>query len=422
MPINIIHILGASGTGTSTLGQALEQHGYKWLDTDNYFWLPTDPPFVHSRPRDERTALLKADIEVNPKCVITGSLCGWGDVFIPQFDLAIWVDTPTDIRIERLKKREYERFGARIDPGGDMYDEHDKFIEWAKTYDTAGRDQRSRTMHSEWLQNLSCPVLKVDGTKPIEELIRTVLRKAQVYSFFGKTVTVTVDRPIGTAHPKHPDIIYPINYGYIAGEIAPDGEELDAYILGVTEPLTTFTGSVIAIIHRENDIEDKLVIAPHGCAFNQAEVAAAVQFQEQFYRGTIDCLWRKSAGMIVFRRNEDAVRYLLLFQSKSQTWSFPKGHMEAGETEEQTAIREVKEEIGQSLSPLPHFCATLSYDLKQGATKTVVLFLAEASGEVVIRESEIAEHRWVTAEEATELLPHGKYADILAQAKRRIAE
>ena len=130
----------------------------------------------------------------------------------------------------------------------------------------------------------------MDGTKPVGELVRYILRKIQVYSFFGKTVTVTVDRPIGTAHPKHPDIIYPLNYGYIPGEIAPDGEDLDVYILGVTEPKSSFTSKVIAIIHRENDIEDKLVVAPEGFAYNQSEVAAAVQFQEQFYKSTIECL------------------------------------------------------------------------------------------------------------------------------------
>lgn len=116
------------------------------------------------------------------------------------------------------------------------------------------------------------------------------------------------------------------------------------------------------------------------------------------------------------------MRYLLLFQSKSQTWSFPKGHMEAGETEQQTALREVKEEIGLSLSPLPNFRAALSYDLKNGATKTVVLFLAEVIGEEVISENEIAEYRWVTAVEAAKLLTHGKYAEVLSQAERRIAQ
>ena len=175
---NIIHIVGASGAGTSTLGQALEQHGYKWLDTDNYFWLPTDPPFVHSRSRDECTALLKAAIEENPKCVISGSLCGWGDVFIPKFNLVVFVDTPTDIRIERLEKRETERFGKRIRAGGDMHDNHREFIEWAKTYDTAGADQRSRALHEEWFKRLSCPLLRVDGTKSVDELLKRIVEVA----------------------------------------------------------------------------------------------------------------------------------------------------------------------------------------------------------------------------------------------------
>ena len=80
--IKIIHILGASGTGTSTLGQVLEQmHGFKWLDTDDYYWMPTDPPFTQSRPREERAKLLRRDIENYPKCVISGSLGMWGDEF-----------------------------------------------------------------------------------------------------------------------------------------------------------------------------------------------------------------------------------------------------------------------------------------------------------------------------------------------------
>ena len=102
----IIHIIGATGAGTSTLGQALErEYGCKWLDTDNYFWFPTDPPFNKSRPREERAALMAAEMQKHEKCVISGSLCGWGDLFIPQFDLVIFIDTLTDIRIERLQKR-----------------------------------------------------------------------------------------------------------------------------------------------------------------------------------------------------------------------------------------------------------------------------------------------------------------------------
>ena len=100
----------------------------------------------------------------------------------------------------------------------------------------------------------------------------------------GKTVTVTVDRPLGTFHPKHPDIYYSVNYGYIKGIMAPDGEEQDAYILGVDIPVTTFTGKVIAIIHRRDDVEDKWVVAPEGMAFSKEEIERKVHFQEQYFQ------------------------------------------------------------------------------------------------------------------------------------------
>ena len=170
--IDIIHVLGASGAGTSHLGRTLEEkYGYKWLDTDYYFWSLTDPPFIKSSPREERIELLRQDIEIYPKCVISGSLCSWGDVFIPWFDLVVWVDTPTDIRIERIKKREFERFGKRILEGGDMFIEHEKFIEWAKAYDTNKPPERCRILHEEWIKKVNCPVLRLDGTKPVDELI-----------------------------------------------------------------------------------------------------------------------------------------------------------------------------------------------------------------------------------------------------------
>jgi adenylate kinase family enzyme/GNAT superfamily N-acetyltransferase len=173
---SIIHIVGASGAGTTTLGQALEKvYGYTWLDTDGYFWEQTDPPFARSLPHEERVKRLSAAIEEHPKCVISGSLCGWGDVFISLFDLVVFVDTPTDVRIERLQKREYERFGKRIRAGGDMHDNHREFIEWAKTYDTAGADQRSRALHEEWFKRLSCPLLRVDGTKSVDELLKRIV-------------------------------------------------------------------------------------------------------------------------------------------------------------------------------------------------------------------------------------------------------
>ena len=103
----------------------------------------------------------------------------------------------------------------------------------------------------------------------------------------GRVVTVVVDRPLGTCHPNHKDIFYSVNYGYIPGIPAPDGEEQDAYILGVYEPVTEFTGKVIAIIHRLDDVEDKWVVAPEGMLFSREEIRAQVAFQERYFQTEI---------------------------------------------------------------------------------------------------------------------------------------
>ena len=103
----------------------------------------------------------------------------------------------------------------------------------------------------------------------------------------GQTVTVFIDRPMGTCHPKHKDIYYPVNYGYIPGVIAGDGEEQDAYVLGVSEPLQEFTGIVIAVIHRFDDVEDKWVVAPEGVKFSKEEIWEQVRFQEQYFQSEI---------------------------------------------------------------------------------------------------------------------------------------
>ena len=103
----------------------------------------------------------------------------------------------------------------------------------------------------------------------------------------GNIVTVTVDRPLGSFHPVHRDMYYPINYGYIKGIMAPDGEEQDAYILGVERAVQEFTGRVIAIIHRHDDVEEKWVAAPDGMTFTKEEIMEAVRFQEQYFQSEV---------------------------------------------------------------------------------------------------------------------------------------
>lgn len=103
----------------------------------------------------------------------------------------------------------------------------------------------------------------------------------------GNIVTVTVDRPLGSFHPVHRDMYYPINYGYIKGIMAADGEEQDAYILGVERAVQEFTGRVIAIIHRYDDVEEKWVAAPDGMTFTKEEIMEAVRFQEQYFQSEV---------------------------------------------------------------------------------------------------------------------------------------
>ncbi len=100
--------------------------------------------------------------------------------------------------------------------------------------------------------------------------------------YIGKNVNVKIDRPFGSKHPKH-GFIYPVNYGYVPNTISGDGEELDCYVLGVFEPVETFSGKCIAIIHRTDDDDDKLVIVPEGKEYSDSAIDALTEFQERFF-------------------------------------------------------------------------------------------------------------------------------------------
>lgn len=113
-------------------------------------------------------------------------------------------------------------------------------------------------------------------------------RHAQVLSYLGKTVTVGIDRPIGYVHHKGAKtLVYPINYGYIPGVLGGDGEELDVYVMGVNTPVNEYTGRIVGIVYRADDVEDKLVMAPEGVSFTAAQMAEAVRFQEKYYHTTV---------------------------------------------------------------------------------------------------------------------------------------
>lgn len=104
----------------------------------------------------------------------------------------------------------------------------------------------------------------------------------------GDIITVTVDRPLGSYHPDYKNMYYPINYGYVEGLIAPDGEEQDVYILGVDKPVKTFKGKIIAIVHRSYDVEDKWVVCPEDKSYSQAEIEQQIYFQEKYFNSNVE--------------------------------------------------------------------------------------------------------------------------------------
>lgn len=104
--------------------------------------------------------------------------------------------------------------------------------------------------------------------------------------FLGKSVNVVVDRPIGSKHIKY-DFIYEVNYGYVPNTKSPDGDELDVYVLGITKPVTEFTGICIAVIHRTNDDDDKLIVVPEGVEMSDDKIESLTKFQEKWFEHTI---------------------------------------------------------------------------------------------------------------------------------------
>ncbi|MBN2238824.1 MAG: hypothetical protein JW712_03540 [Dehalococcoidales bacterium] len=172
-----IHLFGASGSGTTTLGISLaERLGVPHLDTDDFFWIRTEIPYTAQRPPDERAALLRKKLSETEGWVLSGSLCGWGDFSIPLFTLAVFLRIPQDIRIARLNKRETETFGVEaLAPGGWFHENHLAFLEYALSYDTAGPETRSRAMHEQWIKTLPCECLRFEKPLSIPELTDEIL-------------------------------------------------------------------------------------------------------------------------------------------------------------------------------------------------------------------------------------------------------
>lgn len=171
-----IHIFGASGSGTTTLGKFLSKElGYKHFDTDDYYWIETNPPYQIKRPVEERQKLLLKDLTETNQWVWSGAMTSWAEPFIPLFDLVVYLWLPKEMRLERLAKREAEDFGDKILPGGGMYETYLDFMDWARNYDNDNVDfTRCRKNHDLWIKTLPCKVVRIEGDFSLEEKLKII--------------------------------------------------------------------------------------------------------------------------------------------------------------------------------------------------------------------------------------------------------
>jgi adenylate kinase family enzyme len=171
-----IHITGAAGAGVTSLGRALaDALAIPHHDTDDYYWQPTSPPYQEKRKISDRLRLMHEVFLPRADWVLSGSLESWGDRIIPAIDLAVFLTTPREIRLRRLRVREATHFGAdAVAPGGWRHKETEEFIEWASHYEDGDREGRSLAKHQAWLTGLPCPVLRLDGSRSLSDLVAEV--------------------------------------------------------------------------------------------------------------------------------------------------------------------------------------------------------------------------------------------------------
>ena len=163
-------ITGASGAGTTALGRALaDRWSVPHADVDDYFWVPTSPPYTEKRPVDERLSLMNALFLPRDSWVLSGSLMEWGDSLIKRFSAVVFLTLDPSIRMDRLKERETARYGSEFNEAA-----HREFFDWARGYDDAEFSGRSRARHEAWLALLPCPVFRLDSAEPVPRLLDAV--------------------------------------------------------------------------------------------------------------------------------------------------------------------------------------------------------------------------------------------------------
>ncbi|MFP4478339.1 MAG: AAA family ATPase [Candidatus Izemoplasmatales bacterium] len=171
----IINIFGSSGSGTTTLAEAIaKKYNFKHIDVDDFMWEKTDPPFTVRRDNSLIKSLIEKALKDCDDAVISGPIVNIFDELKTDIDLFIYMNLDIETRIRRINEREIRRFGKRILPGGDLYNKHQAFLQWVSDYDHNPENLRSRKQHLAWLDNVKAPVLRVTHELNIDELLKIV--------------------------------------------------------------------------------------------------------------------------------------------------------------------------------------------------------------------------------------------------------
>ncbi len=226
----------------------------------------------------------------------------------------------------------------------------------------------------------------------------------------GKYVRVKVVKPIGS--DDEAGYTYPLNFGTVYGN-----ENQTAFIMGIHHPVRNFDGRVIAILSDRKNRNYIWIVAPKSTRFIINDIKEYINVEKDFPSYRLDCLYESSCGAVVFRDIRGEVRYLLIKNRRSAHWGFPKGHIEQGETKQQTAYREVLEETGIHINILDNFECISKYKIRDKVEKMVSIFVGTTKDTcTVIQPEEIEDYIWLTYDRAMSLLKFENDKNILSSA------
>lgn len=238
----------------------------------------------------------------------------------------------------------------------------------------------------------------------------------------GKYVRVKVTHPIHS-HNAEENITYDLNFGQVEGNKRFNLTVKGAYIMGINHPVRSFDGRVIAIIRYKDNDSVYIVVAPKSTRFINIDIIVAMNFALEGRDYSLDCLYERSCGAVVFREIGGMTRFLLIKNRRSAHWGFPKGHVEMGETDQQTAYREVLEETGIHIRFLPGFVTRSQYSIQGKVEKSVSIYLATTDDtNTIIQKEEIEDYVWLGYDKAKTRLKFENDHSILDKAVEFIAK